>query len=217
MLGCDCLFRKRFAAYTGQYENGSGAGAKARLDVADAIADHEAARQIESVFTSRIEQELRLWFPAIAIVLRMMGTNIVPFESYALFLEVLIQMGMDGFNRFAREIAAADSRLVGDDKELIASVLQSLESGYSAGNEHNVVDFAYVIRAFFCDGAVPVKKDCAAAVFVAHGANSSGMLSRRKRELIFRSNFAACPKLNTRSATGLRALTEVRSGIILAE
>ncbi len=204
MLGCDCLFRKLFAANTGQYENRSRAGVQTRLNVAGAIADHEAARQIESVFTSRIAQKLRLWFPAIAIVFRMVGTNVVSLELDASLMEELIQVGMDGFDRFAREIAATDSRLVGDDKEFIASVLQSLESGHGMGNEHDVIDFADIIRTFFCDGAVAVKKDCAVAMVFAHEANSSGMLPWRKRELVFRSNSTARAKLNTGLATELR-------------
>src|SRR5208283_2830149 len=100
----------------------------ARLDVARTIANHEATRQVEPIFTGRREQELRFRLAAVAVVLRMMRADVVAIEVHARAAKVVVEIRVDGLHGFTGEVAATDAGLIGDNKQSIARILQLLSA-----------------------------------------------------------------------------------------
>ena len=102
-------------------ENRPAAGGVARVDVAPAIADHPALRQIDVQFFGGAEQHSRLWFAAIAVGSTLAGM-IADLDSIQ--SDPLTQVFMERFHGGLGQSTAADVWLVRGDDEKETGLLQ---------------------------------------------------------------------------------------------
>jgi hypothetical protein len=104
-------------------EKGAAASRLRAIDVAPAIADEEAALQVEVVNGSGAQQHAGLWFPAITRITMARPGVITDFDVVDA-RNVFAQLGVHCFDGFAALRSAAYVRLVGDDDQKKSGFLQ---------------------------------------------------------------------------------------------
>lgn len=93
-------------------ENRCASGCSASVDVAPAIADHEARAKIDAEFFGCCEERAGLWLAALAVV-----RIIVKARIDARDRETAREFVVHRLNAFAALCPASDVRLIGDDKK----------------------------------------------------------------------------------------------------
>ena len=121
--------------------------------------------------TAASRRNLGFRFAAIAVVFRVMRTDVVAIEMHTRLGEVLVEMRVDGLHGFPCEIPTPDAGLVGDHKQPIARILQLLEGRVSTRDQDDARDITDVVGILH-DRAVPVEEDGAAAGIGAHCGRS---------------------------------------------
>ena len=99
------------------------AGTHGGFDVAIAIADHDAALRIDVHNAGRIENQLRLRLATVAAVLGSVRTNKETGERP----EQLVDAAIDRVDLLERNVSAADSALIADDRQRQARRPQPVE------------------------------------------------------------------------------------------
>lgn len=119
-------------------EHGATAGALAGLDVAPAIAHHEAARE---VVDRRRSQQTRLGLPAVARI-----RIVVIADANFIERQAPAQFAVDGVDRRPGLRSPSDIRLVGDDDQSEPGVSQPPQGGSGFGVDGQLVDAGGRIR-----------------------------------------------------------------------
>ena len=101
------VLSQRFLSHARQYQDSLRARVDARLDVAWSIANHETARQIQSVLGGRFPQEFGFRFPAVAVVFGMMRTDVVPGKPDAGRCKLFVQVRVNLLDCFTVKVAYA--------------------------------------------------------------------------------------------------------------
>ena len=97
----------------------------------------------------------------------MMRADEIAVKSHARLAKILVKVCVDCLDGLAREIPATHARLIGDNEQLVSRVLQPLQGGGSAGNQHDALEVPEVTGILHVR-AVPVEKDSAVADASAH-------------------------------------------------
>src|SRR6266478_7652309 len=107
------------AAVAGEHEHRRGARRLPRFDIAGLVADHHRPRQVQAHLGRGAKQEARLGLPARAILAVrrlpcrwMVRAHVERVEPRALDAELALDLGIDGHEYLAREIAAGYAGLV---------------------------------------------------------------------------------------------------------
>lgn len=147
------------------------AGADRAFDIAFAIADEKAFLHIDrKVFRCTLYHG-DTGFTAFAgdsvsgnLARRMMGAEVNPIETHlSLFFELFLKRCVENVDIAFLEIAARDSRLIADDDQEVAHVLQFFEGFRDVGENFEILDFMN-ITAVADDNAIAVEKSSGSSI-----------------------------------------------------
>jgi hypothetical protein len=132
--------------------------AMGKLDVAVAVADDEAAMQVDGVLAGGALEHTRLWLAAVATVGRRVRAVVYGGEMGAGGFELLGHEFMDRVHQRFRKIAPANAGLIGHNKRREPGLIQATNR---IGNMRQDTKSADVIQVadFFGDGAVAIEKN----------------------------------------------------------
>jgi hypothetical protein len=104
------------------------------FDISPSVADHKTRRKIDCVFDSRIQQEPRLRFAALAPILIVVVTNIEFVDG-----QCMKQISIDRFNDFGPLLSPRNVRLVGDADEHESVTPQGLQCRQDIGRNFQII------------------------------------------------------------------------------
>jgi hypothetical protein len=141
-------------------QEGADTGVGAGVDIAPAVADHETLGEIDVVLRGGIQKEAWLRFAAAAVV-----WVVVPADADVVeHREGGAEGSVDGIDRGARDFAAGDVGLVGDNDEEVAGILEASEGGRGLGINVEIGEgggrngFA-VVDDGFVEDAIAIEED----------------------------------------------------------
>jgi len=124
------------------------AGIPAAFEIDQLVSDHVAARQVHPKFIPCIKQELGRRFAPAAGRIRMFRSDVDLLETNAIARQQRQHMRIYLFDIVQSEIAASDTRLVGDDEQLKAVLLQPPERRPRAGKERHLLRRTQIMPLF---------------------------------------------------------------------
>ena len=130
-----------------------------RLQIAQAVADHGHAVQVDAESRSDLGEHSGLWLAAIAIRVRGMRAIEHRIDAPAHLQERFEHLVVDRGQRRHAEKAAADARLIGRDDDAIARLVQSRDRFEAAGNRPPLVGRFDELLAVVIDHAIAIEDD----------------------------------------------------------
>jgi hypothetical protein len=139
-------------------EGRSEAGIPSGLEIDPFVAHKIAGGKVEAKLIARFEQKTGGRFAAVNGLAGRFRGDINALELYAVIGKFALEPVMDPRDVGQSEEAAADARLVGDQEQEEASVVQLLESRGGTGQENQLIRIVQVV-ALLDEGSVAVEKD----------------------------------------------------------
>ena len=133
-----------------------GAGGKAQIIFL--VANHETAPGIESVAFAQLFPESGKGLATAAVGLRCMGAPYGVLKPDSRFQQKLVKACLACPNRFFRKVAAADSRLVGNEKKSASGSGEAGKAFPHSRKEDNACRIGKIVPVFN-EGSISVKKD----------------------------------------------------------
>jgi hypothetical protein len=116
-------------------ENSSTARPTASFDVAGAVSDHEAPRQIDLVTACRAQEHARSRLPAIAVIGRPVRTR-----ENGVNADPCTQTLMHLLDNVSADESVADVGLIGDNNDEVSMFLQRLDRSRCVRNQPEIIE-----------------------------------------------------------------------------
>ena len=159
-------------AIAGAHQDGLGAHATGKFHIAVAIADHEGAAQIESVFPRGALQQTRFGLSAVAGVLTLVWAIVHRIEACAGGGKFLCHPIVHGLNQGFGKVSASNTRLIGDDDDWQVALIEGTNGRSRKWKDAKAAEMVEVAD-FIGDGAVAIEEDS--------GAEGTGLRQRTPR------------------------------------
>jgi hypothetical protein len=143
---------------SGAHHDTAGADTMRQLHVAMAVSDHERARQVDAMFRGGLIQHAGPRLSARASVVGGVGAIIDAVKMPSCFRQLLGHQVVDGLHQRFRVVSPSDTRLVGNDKDEKATLVQFADSSrckWKHTKARNVIQVA----DFVGNGAIAIKEN----------------------------------------------------------